>query len=310
MKQSLLASLRLCIIGITMGIADLIPGVSGGTMAFLSGIYEELLESIRIVSGKTLKLILQGTFKEAVASVPFRFLVPLFAGILTAIFSLAHMLSWLLDKYPSFVWAFFFGLVLASVFIVLRRIVRWDMTDKIGFLAATVTTYFIVGTVPLETPDNLPFIFLSGAIAISAMILPGISGSFILLLLGKYQYILSAVTDRNFLTLAVFMSGCIVGLALFARFLSWLFSRHHDISIAILAGVMLGSIRKIWPWQGEGLPDVFDSSVFIALLLMAGGAVLVYFLDRMQVVKERTEDIADPTFRAQHATALEKQQRP
>lgn len=308
-----------------MGVADLIPGVSGGTIAFLSGIYEELLESIRIVSGTTLKLVMQGKIAAAYASVPFPFLIPLLGGIGVSIFSLASVLSWLLQTYPVFVWAFFFGLVLASVFIVLQRVVRWDASDKVSFVVATVATYFLVGAVPIETPTNLLFIFFSGAIAICAMILPGISGSFILLLMGKYQYILEAVVQRDFLTLIVFTSGCIIGLSLFARFLSWLFAHHHDISVAVLAGVMLGSIRKIWPWkevvatrmnshgelvpliENNILPQVFDSSVLFAIILGVVGMGVVYALDRLKVVKERTEDISSEKFASDHQKSLESQ---
>lgn len=325
MKQLVERSLRLFITGLTMGIADLIPGVSGGTIAFLSGIYEELLESIRIVSGTTLKLVLQGKIVTAAKSVPFSFLIPLVGGLGISIFSLASVLSWLLHTYPTFVWAFFFGLVLASVFIVLKRVVRWDMSDKIAFIAGTIATYFLVGAVPIETPTNLPFIFFSGAIAICAMILPGISGSFILLLMGKYQYILAAVVERDFLTLAVFTGGCIIGLSLFARFLSWLFAHHHDISVAVLAGVMLGSIRKIWPWkevvatrlnshgevvpliENNVLPQVLDAPVLLAIILAVAGVAVVYTLDRLKVVKERTEDIANTEFAAQHQKSLASQ---
>lgn len=325
MNQSFTTSIRLFLTGISMGIADLIPGVSGGTIAFLSGIYEELLESIRIVSGTTLKLLLRGKVVEAFQSIPFAFLIPLAGGILLSIFSFATLLSWLLATYPVFVWAFFFGLVLASVFIVMKRVVRWDTVDIVGFAVATIATYFVVGAVPIETPTNLLFVFLSGAIAICAMILPGISGSFILLLLGKYQYILSAVTERDFFTLAVFAMGCAVGLSVFARFLSWLFSYHHDISVAILAGVMLGSIRKIWPWkevvatrinshgeivplvENNILPQAFDSSVFFAVLLILIGASIVYTLERLHAVKERTEDISNKAFTKSHVTALKNE---
>jgi len=239
MNQLITRPIRLFITGLTMGIADLIPGVSGGTIAFLSGIYEELLESIRIISGTTLKLILQRKIVSAVQSVPFSFLIPLFCGLGLSIFSLANMLSWLLRSYPVFVWAFFFGLVIASTFVVLKHVVSWDLSDKITFVVAIIATYFLVGAVPIETPTNLLFIFLSGAIAICAMILPGISGSFILLLLGKYQYILAAVVGRDFITIAVFIGGCIIGLSIFARFLSWLFGMEKIIRLSALIPIKM-----------------------------------------------------------------------
>lgn len=317
--------LRLYLTGFGMGTADLIPGVSGGTVAFLSGIYEELLYTIKTLSGDFLRLILKGQIYQAFKIVPFRFLIPLGAGLFSAILTLANLLSYLLSNYPIFIWAFFFGLVLASTFIVLKRVVRWDLSDKLSFVIAATITYFIVGMIPIETPNNLPFIFLSGAIAICAMILPGISGSFILLLLGKYQQILSAVTERDFLTIGVFMAGCILGLALFARVLSWLFKNHHDISVAILAGVMLGSIRKIWPWQevvttrinshGEivplvvknFLPGSFDIYLLITVGLAVTGALFVLYLDRFNVTREHIEDIDDKDFAKEYKDSLKNQ---
>jgi len=308
-----------------MGTADLVPGVSGGTVAFLSGIYEELLYSIKITTGEALRLILRGRIREGLKVIPFRFVVPLGIGILTAVFTLANLLSFLLSEHPVFIWSFFFGLVLASTFIVLKRVVKWDTSDRIAFLVAAIGSYFLMGAIPVETPNNLPFIFLSGVIAISAMILPGISGSFILLLLGKYQQILTAVAERNFLTLITFFAGCVVGIALFSRILTWLFSKHHDISIAILAGFMLGSIRKIWPWKevvstrvnslGEVVPliekNIFpqqlDISVVFAFLLFLIGIFIIFYLDRMHLVKEQAKDIKDPAFKKEFAESLKNQ---
>ena len=198
-----------------MGTADLIPGVSGGTIAFLSGIYEELLQSIKTVSGDFLKLLLSGKIKEAIKVIPFKFLVPLALGLFTAVLSLANLMSYLLKEYPIFVWSFFFGLVLASTWIVLKRVVKWDISDKLAFVISTIAAYILVGAIPVETPNTPFFIFVSGMIAICAMILPGISGSFILLLLGKYQQILGAVTNKDVVTLAIFMVGAVLGLALF-----------------------------------------------------------------------------------------------
>lgn len=308
-----------------MGTADLIPGVSGGTIAFLSGIYEELLYSIKLVTGDVLKLFLKGQFVKGFKLIPFQFLIPLAVGLFTAVLVLANLLSYLLAEYPVFVWSFFFGLVLASVFIVTKRIVKWDVSDKVAFVFSAVFAYILVGSVPVETPNTLFLMFVSGMFSICAMILPGISGSFILLLLGKYQQILQAVTERDIVTLLVFMGGAVIGLALFARVLTWLFAKHHDISVAILAGFMLGSVRKLWPWKevvetrinshGEVVPLVennilptsFDVSVVFALLLMGAGVVLIIFFDRMQVVKERTKDVEDPSFTSSHKKSLKDQ---
>jgi len=317
--------IRLYFTGFAMGTADLIPGVSGGTIAFLSGIYEELIFSIKTLSGEFLRLLLKRKIKEAIDIIPFRFLVPLAFGLFTAVFVLSQVLTFLLREYSQFVWAFFFGLVLASTWVVLKRVVKWDMSDKLSFLFSIIITYFIVGMIPIETPNTPAFIFLSGAIAICAMIMPGISGSFILLLLGKYQQILAAVTQRDFFTLAIFMAGAVLGLAFFARVLSWLFKNHHDISIAILAGVMLGSVRKLWPWQevvttrinshGEVVPLIvkntipasLDTTTILTAIIAVGGAVIVMGLYRFQITKEHTEDIESTGYDKKHQKSLKNQ---
>lgn len=325
LEKDVKKNIRLFATGFSMGVADLIPGVSGGTIAFLSGIYEELIYSIKKVTGDTLRLFLRLKIKEGIASIPFSFLVPLAVGLFTAIFTLANVLSYLLETYPVFVWAFFFGLVLASTVIVMKRVVKWDLSDKVGFILAAIGAYILVGLVPVETPNNLFFFFLSGAIAIVAMILPGISGSFILLLLGKYQQVLASVTERNFLNLFVFMAGCVVGIALFSRVLSWLFRRHHDISVAILAGFMLGSVRKIWPWkeviltrinshgvevplvENNVLPGSIDLSVVFAVMLAVGAAFFVYKLDKLHAVKEQTKDVESKEFEKEYKKSLKNQ---
>lgn len=316
---------RLFVTGFSMGTADLIPGVSGGTIAFLSGIYEELIYSIKLVTGDVLKLFLKGKFLEGVRLIPFQFLIPLALGLFTAIFSLAKLLSYLLETFPVLVWSFFFGLVLASTFIVMKRVKKWDFIDGILFILSAVGAYFLVGMVPVETPNNLLFFFLSGMIAIIAMILPGISGSFILLLLGKYQQVLAAVTDKNILSLLVFAAGAAFGIAFFSRILSWLFRNHHDISVAILAGFMLGSVRKIWPWkeviltrinshgvevplvEKNVLPSSIDITVLFAILLSIGAVFLVYKLDQMHVVKEQVKDVESKEFEKEFKESLKNQ---
>jgi putative membrane protein len=241
-----------------MGAADVVPGVSGGTMAFILGIYEELIEAIRSFNLRFVKTLLSCRFKEAMDLVSWRFLGALLLGILTAVFSLAKLLSWLLENKPVLIWSFFFGLVLASVLIVGRNLQRWNLPAVVWTALGTVGTYFLVGMVPVKTPDAPWFVFLSGAVAICAMILPGISGSFILVLLGKYPYILAAVNERNLFVLAVFSAGTIFGITSFVRLLSWLLKRHHDVTIALLIGLMLGSLRKVWPWK-RTLETVLDS---------------------------------------------------
>lgn len=308
-----------------MGTADLIPGVSGGTIAFLSGIYEELLYSIKKVTGETLQLVLRGKISDAIKSIPFGFLTPLALGLFSAIFTLANLLAFLLEAYPVFVWSFFFGLVLSSTLIVMKRVVKWDLSDKIAFVLSTIGAYILVGLVPVETPNNLFMFFIAGAIAICAMILPGISGSFILLLLGKYQQVLSAVTQKDFLTIGVFVAGCAFGIALFSRVLTWLFRTHHDVSVAILAGFMLGSVRKIWPWkevvstrinshgvevplvENNILPPAIDFSVLAALCLALFAVFLVYRLDKLHLVKEQTKDVENKDFEVEYKKSLKNQ---
>lgn len=318
-------SLRLFGTGITMGAADIVPGVSGGTVAFLLGIYEELIYSIKLITGDVLKLFLKGKFKAGWKLIPFQFLVPLFLGIGIALVSLARVISHLLVASPTFVWSFFFGLVLASVFVVRKRVVTWDVHDYVATLITAVLAFILVGVVPVETSESPIMLFLSGAIAICAMILPGISGSFLLVIMGKYEQILGAVTNFEVGKLLIFGAGAVVGLALFSRLLSYLFAKHHDLIIAILIGFMLGSLRKIWPWKevlmtrvnshGEIvplvekniLPSSFDLAFVMCLVLMVIGFVCILLLDRFQVTKEHTQDIKDRDFREEHKEAIESQ---
>lgn len=285
--------------GFAMGAADVVPGVSGGTMAFVLGIYEELLESIRrVVNPQALGLALRGKVKQALDLLPWPFLLAVGVGVLTAVFSLAHFLEWALEHYPTLVWAFFFGLVAASIWAVSRRVRRWNVTTLFSALVGAVALYWIIGLTPVETPTAPWFIFLSGFIAICAMILPGISGSFILVLLGKYQYILSAVTGGDFLTLIIFMAGAGIGIVSFAQVLSWLLKRYHDLTVAFLIGLMVGSLRKLWPWkemvtgtaltyETNVLPVSWNTEVTLALLLAAVGFLIVILIEIWALRNER-----------------------
>ena len=281
-----------------MGAADVVPGVSGGTMAFILGIYEELIYSIKnLINPQIFKNLFSFKLKEALALVPWQFLGALGFGILLAIFSLAQFLETALTNYPSLVWSFFLGLVVASIITVTKRVQKWDSATITAMVGGTVMAFYIVGMVPVQTPDAAWFLFLSGFIAIYAMILPGISGSFILVLMGKYQYILSAVNNRDFVTLFIVAAGAAVGLVTFAQLLSWLFKRYHDLTVALLIGFMIGSLRKIWPWKetletvidrhGEAIPVVqvnvlpaaWTNEVTLAIILALIGFALVFVLD-------------------------------
>ncbi len=277
----------------------MVPGVSGGTMAFILGIYEELLNAIKSFDLKSLQLLMTFKFRLLLDRVSWQFLLALGIGILTAIFSLAEILSWLLQNKPVLIWSFFLGLILASVVSVSRRVEHWQPSTWICLLGGIIGTYILVGLVPVSTPNAPWFLFMCGAIAICAMILPGISGSFILVLLGKYQYILEAVNKRDFFTLLLVAAGAVAGIIVFSRLLGWLLKKHHDLMVAILTGLMIGSLRKVWPWketletitnrhgkimpivQSNILPSQWNMEVSAALALMFLGLFTVLILDRM-----------------------------
>ena len=285
--------------GVCMGAADVVPGVSGGTIAFVTGIYQELIHSIRSVDRRFATLLLGLKFREAIDRVPWRFLGAVFIGILLAVVTLARGIQWMLHHRPELIWAFFFGLVVASVFVVRKRVVAWRGPTWIAALAAGTLSYAVVGLVPVKTPDSPWFLFLCGVVAISAMILPGISGSFILVLLGKYEYLLSALNNRDVFPIVVFAVGAAVGILSFARVLAWIFRRQHDLTIATLTGFMAGSLRKIWPWKenvspfpGAGgveapllqtnvLPGTFNGELAAAAGLAVAGFAVVVALDRL-----------------------------
>ncbi len=235
--------------GCAMGMADVVPGVSGGTIAFISGIYEELLDSIRSVNATALKLLLKGRLGAFWRHINGRFLLPVLTGIAIAIFSLARLMTYLLEHHPIAIWSFFFGLIIASAILIARQIERWNWQVLLSFIVGAVVAWWITVATPAETPDDWWFVMLSGAIAICAMILPGISGAFILLLLGKYQYIMQAVGDLNIPVMAIFIVGAAAGIISFSHLLSWLLKHWHDLTVAVLMGFMVGSLNKVWPWK-------------------------------------------------------------
>jgi putative membrane protein len=297
-SRSVSGYLALALKGFCMGAADVVPGVSGGTMALILGIYEELIAAIRSFDLSFFRRLLALRVREAADGVQWSFLAAVGGGILCAVFSLARALSWLLHHEPVLIWSFFFGLIVASLYTVSLRITKWRFRVFAGFVLGAVGTYLLVGLVPMSTPNAPWFLFLSGAVAICAMILPGISGAFILVLLGKYLYVLDAVNQRDVFTLALVAGGAVVGLMGFSRFLGWLLRRYHDATIAVLTGLMLGSLRKVWPWKqvpggggGEGagavvhvpvnvLPSDWGSEVAWALGLAVLGFLVVIAISR------------------------------
>lgn len=238
--------------GVAMGASDIVPGVSGGTMAFIFGIYEELIDSLHMLGEREfLQALVRLRIRELFRLLNWQFLLAVGSGVLLAVFTMAHTLEWLLVNHPIFLWSFFFGLVLASVLIVGRRIERWQPRLILSLLGGALGAFTLVGLVPRQTPDTWWFLFLSGALAICAMILPGVSGAFILVLLGKYESVLSAVTQQDIVTIGIVGAGAVVGLVTFAQILNWLFDRYHDLTVALLTGLMLGSLRKVWPWKRD-----------------------------------------------------------
>ena len=302
---SLAAPLLLFLKGMAMGAADVVPGVSGGTIAFITGIYEELIESLRSFSTGALKQLIKGDIRGFWKKINGTFLVILFSGILLSVFSIARLMEYLLMHYTIMVWSFFCGLVVVSGFVVLKRIANWNIRVVISLITGIITMVAITMVTPAETTEAYWFIFLSGAIAICAMILPGISGAFILLILGKYQFILQAISSFDIKVLMVFGVGVVTGLLSFANILSWLLRRYYDIAVALLAGFIIGSLNKLWPWKetvstilnshGDTipvverniLPDSYlqltgnDPLLLSALLLFLAGGMLVFAIDRL-----------------------------
>lgn len=300
--------LMLVLKGIGMGAADVIPGVSGGTIAFITGIYEELIRSIRSFDltalRKLLRLDLKGFWKHINGS----FLFSVLAGIGISIFSLAKGMKYLLETHPIFVWSFFFGLIIASAWLVAKEVKKWGVGTVAALIAGTVAAYLITVLSPASTPDTWWFIVLSGAVAICAMILPGISGAFILLLLGKYAYIIGAVSTFNIPVLLLFAVGAVVGIVSFSHLLSWLLAKYHGMTVALLTGFMVGSLNKIWPWkevletytdshgavqplvERNVLPGSFEqvtgqpAMLGWAVVFMAAGFLLIWGIEKMAAV--------------------------
>ncbi len=284
-----------------MGAADVVPGVSGGTIAFISGIYEELINSIRSVDHIALKVLLKKGPIAFYKHINGNFLLSLFIGIGIAVLSLVKLIHFLLDNEPILIWSFFFGLILSSALMVARKVKVWTPGVIISTILGAAIAFYVGIATPGETPEDLWFIFLSGMIAICAMILPGISGSFLLLLLRKYEYITGAISELKLDVLAVFGLGAIIGITSFSHLLSWLFKKFHDLTIALLAGFMIGSLNIVWPWKevietrvnSKGievpfryesvLPQNFsgESELFMAIVLMLIGIATIISIESL-----------------------------
>ncbi|MCX2738436.1 DUF368 domain-containing protein [Pontibacter anaerobius] len=303
-RRSLKEYLLLFSKGAGMGAADVVPGVSGGTIAFITGIYEELLGSIRSVNGEALKLLLRFNLQGFWKHINGNFLVVLLAGIGFSIVSLSRVILYLLESYPEMLWSFFFGLIVASALVVSKKITRWSWGVILAGIAGAGIAYYITVATPTQSPEAYWFIFLSGAIAICAMILPGISGSFLLVLLAKYEFILNAVKEVKLDVIAFFGLGCVTGILVFSHVLNYMLKHYHNITVALLTGFMVGSLNKVWPWKqtletytdrhGEVKPLVQEnvlpasyealtgqeSYLMYGVLLAIFGFLVVYLVDR------------------------------
>ncbi|MGB0732834.1 MAG: DUF368 domain-containing protein [Pontibacterium sp.] len=267
--RSVLQYLMLMLKGVLMGAADAVPGVSGGTVAFMTGIYEELIDSLRRFGPTAVKILFTKGPVAAWHYVNGNFLAVLIAGVLISILTLAHSVLFLLDTYPEMLWSFFFGLILASSWLVLTQIGEWNSKIMGSFVTGALAAYAITSLAPASVEPTMLTFFLSGMLAICAMILPGISGSFILLLLGMYTPIMTAVTELNVVLLGLFAAGCGIGLLSFSHVLNWMFTRFHNLTLALLGGFLVGSLNKVWPWKytisytinrhGEQVPLVQDN---------------------------------------------------
>lgn len=286
-------------VGVAMGAADVVPGVSGGTMAFILGIYDELLASIKSFNLELVRLLFRGRFRDALEHVNGRFLVALGSGLLGTLISLAHVITWLLDHHPVPLFAFFFGLVLASIVSVSTH-VKWNPAMFATCALGAWGAYQIVRLVPMNMPNDAFTLFWSGAIAIMAMILPGISGSFLLFILGQYRFVLEAVKRFDVLTLLPFVIGLVIGIMAFSRVLTWLLHHYRRVTITLLVGFMIGSLWKIWPFRevlestvnpkGHVIPireavvwpDPSSGQFWLSLGLYVLGFVVITVLDNLQ----------------------------
>ncbi len=292
--------------GMSMGAADVVPGVSGGTIAFISGIYEELLNSISYFNFSLITSLKEKGIKYVWEKVNGNFLLALFLGVFVSILSLAKLIESLLINYPILIWSFFFGLVLASIIYIWKQIKKWDVSTIFLLLTGMFTAYYITLFNPMVTESTSPwFLFLSGMIAVSAMILPGISGSFILVLLGAYKPVLNALNTKDFVTITIFLIGAVIGLLSFSRILKWMFSRYKNYTLALLTGFIIGSLNKIWPWKetiswrtnSKGVEVPFnqiskspysfegDPQLISAIIIAIIGFMLIFIIEKLAAKK-------------------------
>ena len=303
MKNIIVVALK----GMAMGIAEVVPGVSGGTIAFITGIYERLLLAIKSINPSLIKIGRGAGIKGIWKAVDGTFLTALLSGMVLGLLAFVQVISYLIEHHPEGLWGFFFGLILASVLFIGRQVKHWDISSLLLLALATVVAFYLTIAAPAAGIHALWFVFLSGAIAISAMILPGVSGSFLLLVMGMYTYIIPTLKEAldtfatdKLIVLGVFLLGCLTGLLSFVHLVSWAFKRHRKQTLAILTGFMAGSLNKVWPWKntiptsiGDG-PQVAsfeksvwpsgyegDPKVWLVLCVVLIGFLIVFGLEKL-----------------------------
>ena len=307
MKRSLKEYVVISLKGMAMGAADVVPGVSGGTIAFISGIYEELLNSISSFNFSLINVFKNEGFKSVWIKVNGNFLVSLFVGILISVLSLAKLIESMLENHPIVIWSFFFGLVLASIIYIGKQITKWTKGSVLCLILGAILAFYITILNPMVSANSSPrFLFLAGMIAICAMILPGISGAVILVLLGAYKPVLNALNTKDFVSIIIFLVGAVLGLLSFSRILKWLFSTYKNYTLATLTGFIIGSLNKIWPWKetiswrtnSKGIEVPFntasvspfsfegDNQLLISIFLMLIGFGLIILLEKLAIKKD------------------------
>ncbi len=290
--------------GIAMGVANVIPGVSGGTIALITGIYEDLINSLKSFDKTALKYLFTFNIKSLIKHTNLNFIIAVFGGSIASVFGIASILKFLFNNYPLITWAFFFGLILISILFIGRRIKTWDKYSILSLIIGTIIAILFTTVSPANENDNLLFIFLCGIIGISGMILPGLSGSFILILLGNYELLLvKSITDFNLIILTVFTLGSIVGVLLFSNILAWLLKKYKDQTLATLTGFITGSLILIWPWKEISksiiiggkekiikydlyFPNEINQENLIAFCMIIIGIISVYAIERYSEHKE------------------------
>ncbi|UKM64668.1 DUF368 domain-containing protein [Flavobacteriaceae bacterium GSB9] len=301
MQRRLIDYLIISLKGLAMGAADAVPGVSGGTIAFISGIYEELITTISNVNASLFKTLFRDGINLFWKQLNGNFLVALLFGIVVSFVSFMRLAKYLLEHHPILIWSFFFGLIVASIYFVGKQVTKWNLSSIITFILGAALAFYISKLPTLATNENSWFLFLAGAIAICAMILPGISGSFILIILGAYKTLSNAIHDFDIKKLMIFIAGAVLGLLSFSHVLKWLFKHFHNATLAILTGFIFGSLNRVWPWKntftwhtnskGVKTPLVQESisplqfeennQLLLAVILMVFGFLTIFILERI-----------------------------